>query len=84
MLTRSRRKEEEGESRSDCVSRKGTQEREVWEGRSIDSDDNGILSGWEEEEEGRSTGSFHIVVQSTPREEEGVRIIPSWRDPVSR
>lgn len=84
MLTLSTRKEEEGESRSDCVSMKGTQEREVWEGKSTDSDDNGILSGWEEEEEGRSTGSFHIVVQSAHREEEGVPSALSWIDPVFR
>jgi hypothetical protein len=37
------KKEERGERRWDCVSRRGTQEREVLEERSTDSDDNGEL-----------------------------------------
>jgi len=36
-------KEERGERREDCVSRIVTQEREVLEGTSTDSDDNGEL-----------------------------------------
>jgi hypothetical protein len=43
ILIVSMKKEEREERRVDCVSRRGTQEREVLEGRSTDYCDNGEL-----------------------------------------